>query len=373
VRHHIRALLTALPFVFLGSTAGLADDLPAKAKWAPPDLPLFTVIDDRVTVSYIPHATDPGVYSINPNGSLNSNTAMQVYSFTHFDAWQYGTNFLNLSMFKADHNDPASPCTNAGSITNPATFTTTPANCAGATFGLGQLRSTFGWNEIFGTKAFTAGPLHNISFEVGLDASTSNYYRAAAAQVVSGGLQFQFDLPYKGYINVAPMATWVYRAQMGFLQCGGGFAPNTPGVGCLADGDRQYQPTWAIETNYYMNLGFLPESVRYFSISGRATWTGTMGPENSPLPYNPLPLIRPTNSMTAIQLNSEPIRLTFDASKAIWGPKYSHFVDVWVAYRYWQNKYGLDHNVSWLCNLSPGVSNNTCTESSLYSGITVKF
>jgi hypothetical protein len=373
VRHHIRALLTALPFVFLGSAAGLADDLPVKAKWAPPDLPLFTVIDDRVTVSYIPHATDPGVYSINPNGSLNSNTAMQVYSFTHFDAWQYGTNFLNLSLYKADHNDPASPCTNAGSITNPATFATTPANCAGATFGLGQLRSTFGWNEIFGTKAFTAGPLHNISFEVGLDASTSNYYRAAAAQVVSGGLQFQFDLPYKGYINVAPMATWVYRAQMGFLQCGGGFAPNTPGVGCLADGDRQYQPTWAIETNYYMNLGFLPESVRYFSISGRATWTGTMGPENSPLPYNPLPLIRPTNSMTAIQLNSEPIRLTFDASKAIWGAKYSHFIDVWVAYRYWQNKYGLDHNVSWLCNLTPGVSNNTCTESSLYSGVTVKF
>ena len=26
------------------------------------------------------------------------------------------------------------------------------------------------------------------------------------------------------------------------------------------------------------------------------------------------------------------------------GPKYSHFVDVWVAYRYWQNKFGLDHN-----------------------------
>jgi hypothetical protein len=373
VRHHIRIFLTALPFVFLGSAAGLADDLPVKAKWAPLDQPFFSLIDDRVTFSYIPKATDPGVYSINPNGSLNSNTAMQVYSFTHFDAWQYGTNFLNLSMYKADHNDPASPCTNAGIITNPATFATTPANCAGATQAVGQLRSTFGWNEIFGTKAFTVGPLHNISFEVGLDPSTTNYYRAAAAQIVSGGLQFQFDLPYKGYINVAPMATWAYRAQMGFLQCGSGWVPNKPGVGCLTDGDRQYQPTWAIETNYYMNLGFLPESVRYFSISGRAAWIGPMGPENSPLPYNPLPLIRPTNSMTAIQLNSEPIRLTFDASKAMWGAKYSHYIDVWVAYRYWQNKYGLDHDVSWLCNLSPGVSNNTCTESSLYSGITVKF
>ena len=49
-------------------------------------------------------------------------------------------------------------------------------------------------------------------------------------------------------------------------------------------------------------------------------------------------------SATKTEFNSEPIRLTFDASKAFWGAKYSHFVDVWVAYRYWQNKFGLDHN-----------------------------
>ena len=380
--HHTRVALFALTFASLGSAAGLAaDDLPAnakgglpvKAKSAPPDLPFFFVVDDRVTFSYAPKATDPGTYSVNPNGTLNSTTAIQVYSFTHFDAWRYGTNLLNISMIKADHNDPAGPCTNSGSILNPSTFVSTSANCAGATAAVGLLRSTFGWNELFETKTFTMGPLHNISFEVGLDGATTNYYRAATGQAVSGGLQFAFDLPYKGYLNVAPMATWVYSAQMAFLQCGSGFAPNTPGIGCLNDGTRSYKPTWAIETNYYMDLGFLPESVRYFSISGRAAWTGPMGTENNPLPYNPLPLVRPTNSMTAIQLNSEPIRLTFDASKAVWGPKYSHFVDVWVAYRYWQNKFGLDHNVSWLCNVSPGVSNHTCTESSLYSGITMKF
>ena len=162
-------------------------------------------------------------------------------------------------------------------------------------------------------------------------------------------------------------------AHMGFLQCGGGFAPNVPGVSCIDDGNRRYQPTWAVETNYYMDLGFLPESVRYFAISSRAQLVGPMGPENGQLPANPLPVAAPANSFTAISLNSEPIRLTFDASKAIWGPKWSHYLDVWVAYRYWQNKYGLDHNVSKLCTLSPGVSNNTCTESSLYSGVTVKF
>jgi hypothetical protein len=373
VKSQIRLVLTVLPFVSFCNAVSFAGDLPVKAQPAPPDQPFFSVIDDRVSISYLPKGVDPGSYSIRPDGSVNGKTAMQVYSFTHFDAWRYGTNFLNLSMYKADHNDPASPCTNAGIIFNPGTRVTTPADCAGAVFGTGQLRSTFGWNEIFATKAFTVAPLRNISFEIGLDASTSNYYKAIAGNSVSAGLQFQFDLPYKGYLNVAPMATWVYSNHMAILQCGGGFVPNTPGVGCLSDGNRQFQPTWLIETNYYMDLGFLPESVRYFSVAGRASWTGKMGPEGSPLPYNPLPVAAPANSMTAVQFNSEPIRLTFDASKAVWGPKYSHYVDLWVAYRYWQNKYGFDHNVSRLCNLSPGVSNHSCTESSLYSGVTLKF
>ena len=80
-----------------------------------------------------------------------------------------------------------------------------------------------------------------------------------------------------------------------------------------------------------------------------------------------------TFEATAVEFNAEPIRLTLDASKAAWGAKYSHFVDVWVAYRYWQNKFGLDHKLSAVCNVAPGVSNHTCTESSLYFGITVKF
>lgn len=370
---YIRPLLLALAVSCAASSGARSEDLPVKAKPRSSDQPFFSLIDDRVTFSWEPKATDPGVYSRNPDGSLNSTTALQVYSFTHFDIWQYGTNFLNVSMFKADHNDPASPCTNAGVVVNPSTGVATPANCPGVTYFTGQSRSTLGWNELFDTKTFTVGPLRNVSFEVGLDLSSTNYYRAAAAQAVSAGLQFQFDLPYRGYLNVAPLATWIYLAHMGFLQCGGGFSPPVSGVSCLPDGNRQYQPTWALETNYYMDLGFLPESIRYFSISGRAQLIGAVGPENSPLPYNPLPIVAPANSMTKVSLNSEPIRLTFDASKAVWGQKWSHYVDVWVAYRYWQNKYGLDHNVSKLCTISPGVSNNTCTESSLYSGITFKF
>ena len=70
---------------------------------------------------------------------------------------------------------------------------------AGASEIYGLFRSTFGWNQIFNTKAFNVGPLNNISFEVGMDANTENRYFGAAKRDVVGGLQFEFNLPYKGY------------------------------------------------------------------------------------------------------------------------------------------------------------------------------
>jgi hypothetical protein len=360
----------ALSLAVLVAPTGFASaaDMPMKVKARPvADLPFFFVIDDRVTYSYIFKATDPGDFSRRADGSINGKTAKSVYSFTHFDAWAYGTNFFTISMFKSDHNDPANPCSQVGIIQGPGFVGGTPANCAGATEIYGLFRSTFGWNEIFNTKAFTMGPLHNISFEVGMDANTENNYLGPAKRDFVAGLQFAFDLPYKGYFNVAPLA---YKEinHNAFDQCGSPYAAGTvPGVSCIADGNTNYPVTWAVETNYYMDLGFLPENMHVFSISGRAAWYGKKGNENAPLG------LAGGGTPTAVEFNSEPIRLTLDASKAIWGPKYSHFVDVWVAYRYWQNKFGLDHNTAPQCILSPGVSNNSCTESSLYSGITVKF
>ena len=343
-----------------------AADLPVKAvKAPPPDLPFFLVIDDRVSFSWMPKGTDPGAFSVRPDGSINGTTAKQVYSFTHFDAWLYGTNFFTISMFKSGHNDPAAPCTNAGTIFG------VPADCAGATEIYGLFRSTFGWNEIFNTKAFSMGPLHNISFEVGMDANSENTFLAPAKRDVVAGLQFAFDLPYKGYFNVAPLVYWEFSNHNAFDQCGL-FGPGVPGVTCLADGNTKYNATWAVETNYYMDLGFLPPNMQFFSISGRAAWYGPKGDQNQPL--TGLGVGR-FSTATKTEFNSEPIRLTFDASKAFMGPKYSHFVDLWVAYRYWQNKFGLDHNASpGVCTVAAtGQSTTSCTESTVYGGVTVKF
>jgi hypothetical protein len=349
-----------------------AADLPYKVKAKPvPDVPFFFVIDDRVSYSWMPRGTDPGAFSLKANGSgWNGNTAKSVYSFTHFDVWAYGTNFYSVSMFKSDHNDPASPCTNAGVITNPVGFANTPANCAGATEFFGLVRSTFGWNEIFNTKAFSMGPLHNISFEIGAEYETENNYLGPNKRAWEAGLQFAFDLPYKGYFNVAPLA-YKELNHNAFLQCGGFGIPGA----CSPDGETNFKTTWAVEINYYMDLGFLPPDMQYFAISGRAGFYGPKGDSNSPLVFNGVG-VNSTASKT--EINSEPIRLTFDASKAFWGPKYAQFVTTWVAYRYWQNKFGLDHNGNLgVCNaVLPGgaiASTNSCTEQTVYAGVTVKF
>ena len=110
-----------------------------------------------------------------------------------------------------------------------------------------------------------------------------------------------------------------------------------------------------------------------FSISGRAAWYGKKGTDTEPLPFS----VANGVFNTKVEFNSEPIRLTFDASKAVWGAKYSHFVDLWVAYRYWQNKFGLDHNAaSVACSVTIGSvtrPSGACTEESAYAGVTVKF
>lgn len=330
--------------------SALAADLspmPVKAKPVA-DLPFFLINDNVLTYSYQFSATSPGA---------TNRTAKNVLAFTHFDVWAYGTNFANFKLLKSDKNDPAAPC---GDVLRPMT------GCAGAVEFFGVLRSTLGWNEIFNTKAFSYGALNNISFEVGADIETENQFAAPAKKAVVAGLLFAFDLPYKGYFNVAPLYYKEWNHNIFVMPA---YAAPFPGV---VDGNVEFRGTWALEINYYMELGFLPENLQYFAISGRA---GFYGPKGTGAADG---ILSPINN-TKMEINSEPIRLTFDASKLFWGPTYSHFVDVWVAYRYWQNKFGLNdkdvaNNVCFgNAGTAAAVNNGSCKEESLTSGISVKF
>jgi hypothetical protein len=320
------ALLSLAAFAAPVSVASAADLMPTKAFKAVPDNPFFLVNDNRLTYSYQFGVTDPGV---------PGKTDKQVYAFTHFDVWAYGTNFINLDVLKSDSRDPASGCAPAF------------GHCAGATEFYGFFRSTIGFNQVFNTKAFTYGPLRGVSLEFGADAEVENNPLAPAKRDGVAGLQFAFDLPYKGFFNVAPL----YYKEINHNSFDAGPA--------LPSGNTDFRGTWAVETNYYMDLGFLPESIP-LAISGRAAWYGPKGSSDSPL----------ITFASKTEFNSEPIRLTLDASKVMWGGKYSHFVDMWVAYRYWQNKFGLDHNLNPNCI---GANAGSCTENALSSGLSVKF
>src|ERR1700722_798821 len=157
----LAAIATVAPMSF----ASAADLPPVKAKAKPiADVPFFFVNDNLLTYAVQFNATSPGV---------TAHTVKQVYAYTHFDVWAYGTNFITLSLAKSDHADPAVPCG------DPFASNVNVGNCAGAAEFYGLIRSTLGWNQLFNTKMFSVGGvLNNIAFEVGVDGETENQFLA---------------------------------------------------------------------------------------------------------------------------------------------------------------------------------------------------
>ena len=337
-----RRLGSSIIFLAVIASAGSASaaDTMSTSATAEPDnnVPFFLSIDNRATFAYQSTSTQPGIAG---------KTAKQIFEVSHFDIWRYGANLVIVDLLKSDHADPAAPCL---SPTGPTT------GCAGATEVYGLFRSTFGFNEILGATAFSKGPLRNVSFLVGADANRDDRYSSARKRSLVAGLQFAFNLPYKGFLNVSPLY-YKEANRNAYVRCD--VAGGIPGESCLTDGNLAYRGTWAVETSYYMDLGFLPARLQYFSVRGRINFYGPKGGENSPLPSTP----------TRLEIDSEPIRLSFDVGKAFRGSKLTHKLDLWVAYRYWRNKYGFDHNASPVCI---GVNAGSCVEKSLYLGITVK-
>jgi hypothetical protein len=141
----------------------LVQPMPTKAPKEPP--PLFIVNDNIVGYYYVPTATNPGA----------GQTPKHVAFFSHFDVWTYGTNYFNVEYLKATNGrappfgTPAAPCDQNGPLDPPGS-----QRCPGYTEIYGFFRSTLGWNQLSGTKAFAIGPLTNIEFAFGADANTDN-------------------------------------------------------------------------------------------------------------------------------------------------------------------------------------------------------
>lgn len=329
-------ILTAGALIAAATSFATAADLPAKAPAPAPAsaLPFFFVNDNTVSISQQFTATDPGV---------PGKTSKTVGNFTHFDVWAYGTNFFTIDVLKSSRTDPAAPCGN---------FLAPVNGCTGATEIYGLFRSTLGFNEMSGTKMFSVGPLNDISFEFGADANSENNFLAPAKRDIVAGLEFTFGLPYKGHFNLSPLLykEWNHNS---FLQ-----APWTvPGV---PTGNDSFSPTWAVEMNYAMDLGFLPDAIP-LTFSG---YSNFYGPKGTGVTAAQVPGAIPTT----VEFNSQQ-KLSLDVGKMVGGPSKSHFFDLWVAYRYWQNKFGLNHTRG----VCIGANAGSCTEKSWVTGVSVTF
>jgi len=81
-------------------------------------------------------------------------------------------------------------------------------------------------------------------------------------------LQFAFDLPYKGSFNVAPLVMGSSCITTPSGQCGAGWNPNFPVSPATRMATQATGDLGGSENQYYRILGFLPPSMRSFSISG---------------------------------------------------------------------------------------------------------
>ena len=89
------------------------------------------------------------------------------------------------------------------------------------------------------------------SFIVGGDLNTDNTTLGSAKRAIMGGVQFDFEAPYKGFLNIAVMAYKEWQHD--------GFASTFPFQPIPnPSGEVDFDPTWAVEAKFYQPLGFLP-------------------------------------------------------------------------------------------------------------------
>ena len=321
------ATLAIAVATFAWASSAFAADMPAKEKKPPPpEAPFFFVNQNSLSYSYAFTANNPGA----------GKTPKDILSFTHFDVWAYGTNFFNVDWLKATNGatTPAAPCD----------FVPGTSGCSGFTEIYGLFRSTFGWNQIFNTKAFAVGPLTNIEFVVGSDLNTDNTTLASAKRSIQGGLQFDFATPYKGFVDISVSAYKEWQND--------GFAANHVGLNLNPSGKVDFDATWAIEALYSQPLAFQPLPLTFKSFAV------IHGPKGCGEPCGPGPGLKRTTEYLTQQT------LLLDVGKLAWG-KPDQFA-VWTAYRWWKNKFGIDPN-------QPGFSFSNTVESTWLTGATWTF
>lgn len=352
--------LVALAMVAAGSA--LAADMPVKASAAP----FFLVNDTSVSFTYYPWSTDPGVSGGSdtvPGGNAGQGNRFARYqaSIDHFDVREYGTNLIHAEIDQYGKQDPSLGIPGA----------------EGSREFFGFAYSTLGLNQLTHSKAFSNAFTKNVSlFYGGAIGVQDNFLDEHTTQGVIG-LQATLNLP--GVVNIAVTA-YKEHTRNEFNGCGpagfgvvngpaGGFGATCVGGGSFS-GDRDFEVTWKVFTYISEPLTFLPPSmpITFVNIANITGPKGTgISLANCLATGNCFGAIGAfNNSETKVEV-FEDMRLSLDTSKVFWGKP--GIWDTYVGYRYWYNKFGVDHNAALFAQAAPG----TGIESTVYFGTTYHF
>ncbi len=300
-----KILLGAAAALAFAAQASAADLGAKKAAPAPAPLPYFIFADTQVSYFFETAAKEPAI-----TGPVQKH----VVSITHFDVTKWGTNFVNIDFKKSNSGDPA----NGGKD--------------GALEVYGLYRGTVSGNFLAGSKAFSFGPVKDISLAGGFDANTKNTTFAPQKRLLVGGIKIDFDVP--GVLGVAVLAGKEWN------HCGLTVSPYAYCVGAGKTTDPEFDVNAHIEVNYMQPLAFTGLPLRFSGFTNVVTPKGKNGDA----------------STTKTEILSDN-RLTLDVGKLA-GYK-ANTIDTFVGYRYWLNKFG---------NASKDVKSGGTIENMVYVG-----
>jgi nucleoside-specific outer membrane channel protein Tsx len=250
--------------------------------------PFFLFSDTTVGYRHEFTATAPGV----------GETAKEVLTLTHFDAWAYGTNFFNVDWLFSDNNDPAH-CALGGAC----------EGTQGATEVYALYRGTLSFNALTRGDAFKLGPIKDAAFSFGADWNSENNSFAPAKKDLVAGIQLQFAVP--GYFNAAVHA---YKEW------------NHNGLPGTIESDVAFDVTPELEFVYMQPLNFTGLPLRFSGFTNIVFPKGKDG----------------FGGDTVTEVLSDN-RLTLDIGQLV--AKRPNSVDAFVGYKYWDNKYGNDSDL----------------------------
>jgi hypothetical protein len=344
-------------------SSAYAADVPLKAV-PPKPVPFFFVNDTSISFTYFPNATDPGVAggsNVVPGGVSGEKNSFARYqgSLDHFDVWQYGTNLIHAEFNQYGSQDP-----NSG----------IPGSAGSREF-FGFAQSTFGFNELSGSKAFSNVLTKDVSFMFRITAGVQDDFLAEQTTQYAPGLMFDLNMPGVVEIGITAYKEFTHNS---FDACGPagafsgvsyvGFAGTCIGGGSF-DGDRDFEWTWKLFTFMSEPLTFLPPSMPLTFINVLNV-TGPKGTGISTANCLALGCFGTTGAFGTNETKTEVFedaRLSLDASKVFWNKP--GIWDAYVGYRYWYNKFGTNHDDWLFSTFAPGTS----IESTAYVGTTYHF